>query len=173
MSLSSGLACRATVSHWYIYSETSIYRSWIIRFPRSVVQFLWSLSESYFNYGSRIYCFPGSIVSFSDPRRKRWIGVSLYISQSCIVTPTSTLMMETEHLRNVEFDVSYCPVVIYWALLDLLVMWWHCVWQRKRDIMSDALTVLFIFKINLPDCKCSYDGIASTSKQIYIYICIN
>jgi hypothetical protein len=52
------------------YSETSIYRSRIIRFPGSV-QFLWSLSESYFNYGSRIYCFPGSIVSFSDPRRKR------------------------------------------------------------------------------------------------------
>jgi hypothetical protein len=54
-----------------IYSETSIYRSRIIRFPGSVVQFLWSLSESYFNYGSRICCFPGSIVSFSDPRRKR------------------------------------------------------------------------------------------------------
>jgi hypothetical protein len=52
------------------YSETSVYRSRIIRFLRSVVQFLWSLSESYFNYGSRIYCFPGSIVSFSDPRRK-------------------------------------------------------------------------------------------------------
>jgi hypothetical protein len=49
------------------YSETSIYRSRIIRFPGSVVQFLWSLSESYFNCGSRIYCFPGSIVSFSDP----------------------------------------------------------------------------------------------------------
>jgi hypothetical protein len=46
--------------------------------PGSVVQFLWSLSESYFNYGSHIYCFPGSIVSFSDPRRKRWIEVSLY-----------------------------------------------------------------------------------------------
>jgi hypothetical protein len=29
----------------------------------SVVQFLWSLSES--------YCFPGSTVSFSDPQRKR------------------------------------------------------------------------------------------------------
>jgi hypothetical protein len=39
--------------------------------PGSVFQFLWSLSESYFNYGSRIYLFPGSIVSFSDPRRKR------------------------------------------------------------------------------------------------------
>jgi hypothetical protein len=49
------------------YSGTSIYRSWIIRFPGSVVQFLWSLNESYFNYGSRIYRFPGSIVSFSDP----------------------------------------------------------------------------------------------------------
>jgi hypothetical protein len=65
----------------FIYSETSIYRSRIIRFPRSVVQFLWSLSESYFNYGSRIYCFPGSIVSFLDPRRKRWIEVSLYIKK--------------------------------------------------------------------------------------------
>jgi hypothetical protein len=50
-----------------VYSETSIYRSRIIHFPGSVVQFLWSLSESYFIYGSRIYCFPGSIVSFSDP----------------------------------------------------------------------------------------------------------
>jgi hypothetical protein len=60
------------------YSETSIYRSRIIRFPGSVVKFLWSLSESYFNYGSHIYCFPGSIVSFSDPQRKRWIEVSLY-----------------------------------------------------------------------------------------------
>jgi hypothetical protein len=39
--------------------------------PRFVVQFQWSLRESCFNYGSRIYCFPGSIVSFSDPRRKR------------------------------------------------------------------------------------------------------
>jgi hypothetical protein len=61
----------------HIYSETSICRSQIIRFPGSVVQFLWSLSESYFNYGSRIYCFPGSIVSFLDPQRKRWIEVSL------------------------------------------------------------------------------------------------
>jgi hypothetical protein len=47
--------------------------------PGSVVQYLWSLSESYLNYGSRICCFPGSIVSFSDLRRKRWIKVSLYI----------------------------------------------------------------------------------------------
>jgi hypothetical protein len=51
----------------------------IIRFPGSVIQFLWSLSESYFNYGSCICCFPGSIVSFSDPWRKRWIEVSLYM----------------------------------------------------------------------------------------------
>jgi hypothetical protein len=43
-----------------LYSETSIYRSRIIRFPGSIIQFLWSLSESNFNYGSRI-------VSFSDP----------------------------------------------------------------------------------------------------------
>jgi hypothetical protein len=61
-----------------IYSETYIYCSRIICFPGSVVQFLLSLSESYFNYGSCIYCFPGSIVSFSDPQRKRWIEVSLY-----------------------------------------------------------------------------------------------
>jgi hypothetical protein len=60
------------------YSETSIYCSQIIRFPGSVVQFLWSLSESYLNYGSCIYCFPRSIVSFSNPRWKRWIEVSLY-----------------------------------------------------------------------------------------------
>jgi hypothetical protein len=50
-----------------IYSETSIYRSRIIRF----------LSESYLNYGSRIYCFPGAIVSFSDPQQKL-TEVSLY-----------------------------------------------------------------------------------------------
>jgi hypothetical protein len=56
---------------YIICSETSIYRSQIIRFPRSVVQFLWSLSESCFNYGSLMYCFPRSIVSFSNPRRKR------------------------------------------------------------------------------------------------------
>jgi hypothetical protein len=61
------------------YTETSIYCSRIIRFPGYVVQFLWPLGESYFNYGSRIYCFPGSIVSLSDPRRKRWIEVSLYL----------------------------------------------------------------------------------------------
>jgi hypothetical protein len=60
------------------YSETSLYRSQIIRFSVSIVQFLWSPRESYFNYGSCIYCFPGSIVSFSDPRQKRWIEVSLY-----------------------------------------------------------------------------------------------
>jgi hypothetical protein len=63
----------------YIYSETSIYCSPIIHFPGSIVKFLWSQGESYFNYGSRIYCFPRSIVSFSDPRWKRWIEVSLYI----------------------------------------------------------------------------------------------
>jgi hypothetical protein len=59
-----------SLQFWYhesIYSDTSIYRSRIIRFPGSVVQFLWSLSESYFNYGSRIYCFLESIVYFSDP----------------------------------------------------------------------------------------------------------
>jgi hypothetical protein len=52
------------------YSETSIYCSQIIRFPGSVVQFLWSLSESYLNYGSRIYCLPGSIISFFRPPTK-------------------------------------------------------------------------------------------------------
>jgi hypothetical protein len=51
-----------------IYSETSICRSWIIRFPGFVVQFLWSLSESYLNYGNKTlishssnYRFPASI----------------------------------------------------------------------------------------------------------------
>jgi hypothetical protein len=63
------------VTNELYYSETSIYHSWIIRFPGSVVQFLWSLSEFYLNYGSRIYCFPGSIVSFSDPRWKRFTTV--------------------------------------------------------------------------------------------------
>jgi hypothetical protein len=37
----------------YDYSETSIYRSQIIRFPESIVHFLWSLSESYLNYGNK------------------------------------------------------------------------------------------------------------------------
>jgi hypothetical protein len=36
--------------------------------PGSIVQFLWSLSESDFIYGFGIYCFPGSIVSLSDSR---------------------------------------------------------------------------------------------------------
>jgi hypothetical protein len=67
----------------YIYSETSIYRSRVIHFPRSVIQFLWFPSESYFNYGSCIYCFPVSIVSFSDPLRERWIEVSLYMYEDC------------------------------------------------------------------------------------------
>jgi hypothetical protein len=50
------------------YSETSICRSQIIRFPRSVIQFLWSLSESYLNYGNKTlinssssYRFPASV----------------------------------------------------------------------------------------------------------------
>jgi hypothetical protein len=65
------------------YSKTSICHPWIIRFPgSSVVQFLCSLCKSYFNYGSHIYCFPGYIVSFSDPRRKWWIEVSLYLSMA-------------------------------------------------------------------------------------------
>jgi hypothetical protein len=64
----------------FLHSETSIYRSRLTRFLGSIIQFLWSLSESYLNYGSRIYCFPGSIVSLSDPRRKRWIEVPLYNS---------------------------------------------------------------------------------------------
>jgi hypothetical protein len=51
------------VQLWYTGKPLSIV-------PGSVVQFLWSLSESYFNYGSRIYRFPGSIVSFSDPLTK-------------------------------------------------------------------------------------------------------
>jgi hypothetical protein len=76
------------------YSGTSIYRSRIICFPRSVVQFLWSLSESYLNYGSRIYCFPGSIVSFSDPRRKRWIEVSLYLYYTDV-----SMSLNYEHSR--------------------------------------------------------------------------
>jgi hypothetical protein len=73
------LKCSSSVSFNIQYKniQWNLYRSRIIRFPRSIVQFLWSLSESYLNYGSRICCFPGSIVSFSDPRRKR-IEVSLY-----------------------------------------------------------------------------------------------
>jgi hypothetical protein len=47
--------------------QWNLYLSRIIRFPGSIVQFLWSLSESYFNYGSHIYCFPGSIVYFQTP----------------------------------------------------------------------------------------------------------
>jgi hypothetical protein len=50
------------------YSETSIYRSRIYRFPESIVQFLWSMNKSYLNYGNKtridrssIYRFPASI----------------------------------------------------------------------------------------------------------------
>jgi hypothetical protein len=76
------------------YSETSNYRSRIIRFPGSSFQFLWSLRESYFNCGSRIYCFPGSIVYFSDSWRKRWIEVSLYLKWSTVVQMTNSLFKE-------------------------------------------------------------------------------
>jgi hypothetical protein len=62
------------------YSETSICRSRIIGFPGSVVQSVWSMSESYLNYGSRIYCFPGSIVSFSEPPAKTMNrGFTVYV----------------------------------------------------------------------------------------------
>jgi hypothetical protein len=51
-----------------LYSETSIYRSRIYRFPGSVVQFRWSLNKSDLNYGNKtridrssIYRFPASI----------------------------------------------------------------------------------------------------------------
>jgi hypothetical protein len=51
-----------------IYSETSTYHSQMYLLPGSIVQFLWSLSESYLNYGnetrtnrSSIYRFPASI----------------------------------------------------------------------------------------------------------------
>jgi hypothetical protein len=82
------------------YSETSICRSWIIRFPGSVVQFPWSLSKSYFNYGSCIYCFLGSIVSFSDPRWKRWIEVSLYIFNADI----HDLVLPCNWINEILFD---------------------------------------------------------------------
>jgi hypothetical protein len=60
------------------YSETSIYRSRIIRFPRSVLQFLWSLSESYINYGSRIHWF-----FFRSPDKTINRRFTVYIKKSC------------------------------------------------------------------------------------------
>jgi hypothetical protein len=52
----------------HLYSETLICRSRMYRFPRSIVQFLWSLNKSYLNYGNKtrinrssIYRFPTSI----------------------------------------------------------------------------------------------------------------
>jgi hypothetical protein len=64
----------------------SIYRSQIIRLPRSVIQFLWALSESYFNYGFRIYCFPGSIVSlyFISPANFHFANCSIFINHPTI-----------------------------------------------------------------------------------------
>jgi hypothetical protein len=65
--LYSGYNCFPCKYHT-MYSETSIYRSQMYRFPGSIVQFLRSLSESYLNYGNKtginrlsIYCFPASI----------------------------------------------------------------------------------------------------------------
>jgi hypothetical protein len=56
------------ISTYLVEIQWNLYRSRIIRFPRSVIQ--WSLSESYFKYGSCIYCFPGSIFFFFRPPTK-------------------------------------------------------------------------------------------------------
>jgi hypothetical protein len=56
-----------------IYSEPSIYRFRMFRFPGSVVQFPWAHEQILFKHGPRIYRFPIYIVSFQDPRRKGWI----------------------------------------------------------------------------------------------------
>jgi hypothetical protein len=47
-----------------IYSDTSIYRSRMYRFPGSIVQFLWSLNKSYLNYGNKTRINPSSIYRF-------------------------------------------------------------------------------------------------------------
>jgi hypothetical protein len=50
-----------------IYSETSIYRSQIYRFPGSFVQFLWSLNKSYLNYGNKTRIDRSSMVRILGP----------------------------------------------------------------------------------------------------------
>jgi hypothetical protein len=52
----------------FLYSETSIYPSWMYRMLGSIVQFLWSLNKTYLNYRNKtrinrssIYGFPASI----------------------------------------------------------------------------------------------------------------
>jgi hypothetical protein len=111
-----------------LYSETSIYRSQIIRFPGSVVQFVWSLSESYFNYGSRIYCFPGSILSFSDPRWKWWIEVSLYLVSFRNTLPKSA--------QNKIYDGIPYPAC------GMTLVWWestHCPAALIMKLISSVL----------------------------------
>jgi hypothetical protein len=84
--------------------QWNLYRSQIIRFPGSVVQFLWSLSEWNFNYIFCIYCLPGSIVSFSDPGRKRWIEVSLYIYK---YKKINLHIDEQKRDRNILFSIVF------------------------------------------------------------------
>jgi hypothetical protein len=108
------LTFRSSYVQW-----TSSYRSGIIRFPGSVVQFLWSLSKSYFNYGSRIYCFPGSIVSFSDPQRKRWIEVPLYFHNFIANFPI------VSHWHNL---ISGAYIVVILILVSS-----HCSWHFLTD----------------------------------------
>jgi hypothetical protein len=127
---------RLTYFLLFKYSETSIYRSQIIRFSGSVVQFLWSLSESYFNYGSCIYCFPGSIVSFSDLRRKRWIEVSLYTET--ILMLTTRICFQSIHHQVWEFILSPS---------------WFCGWHKNKitqnikKSVADVLSELIMWTV--------------------------
>jgi hypothetical protein len=76
---------KKSVTHWDS-NDNSVQWNLYLSFPdNSFSQIRPSISmvpeRIYFNYGSRIYCFPTSTVSFSDPQRKQWIVVSLYFRQ--------------------------------------------------------------------------------------------
>jgi hypothetical protein len=122
---------------WVPCFETSIYR-----FPGSVVQFLWSLSESYFNYGSCIYCFPGSVVSFSDPQWKRRIEVSLHMNthpthfspedggsmylqsiSTTAQTPKSIVRISKHYVIMKHVSKNYCKTVA--STLKPNFIFWH------------------------------------------------
>jgi hypothetical protein len=120
-----------------IYSETSIYRSWIIRFPGSVVQFLWCLSESYLNYGSRMYCFPGSIVSFSDPQWKRWIEVHCI----CIILILRYLVSNIwDHFLGLSCLFAEI-LLLFWQMLEFSSSRWKVYTGQTACNISEGFSI--------------------------------
>jgi hypothetical protein len=63
--------------------------------PGSVVQFIWSLSESYFKYGSRIFVFPDPLFLFQTPDENDG-GFTVYRF------PTSTIKIITPEGINID-----------------------------------------------------------------------